>query len=164
MSNSVYRPTDHSAQTWREMAGEAMGRSEESFARCDTDGFLSQAASQAMSSLYRLCAEIAERGGVCEFTGVMDATTGELLEANTCKTRYGYTWRVQRPDGTVAWFRPSTARNGTRRRATDAAKGFLLCTYSAPAVVVPAGWSGGMPLVQRGAERTLIGPLDYQDE
>jgi hypothetical protein len=63
-------------------------RAEESFQRCDTDGFLSQWASGMTAQLHRRQAAIAEAGGKAWFRCVVDAD-GNLVPAKHIRTRYG---------------------------------------------------------------------------
>lgn len=51
----------------------------ESFARCDTDGFLSQWASGIYAELNRRKAEILRDGGHAEFPVLVDISTGEVI-------------------------------------------------------------------------------------
>jgi hypothetical protein len=80
------------AEEYRQMArGQAQER-EDSFDRCDTDGFLSQWASGLHSSLYQTLAELAEAGWVSEFPGLFDANTGKRVPAKIIyvKDRFSY--------------------------------------------------------------------------
>lgn len=65
---------------------------EDSFDRCDTDGFLSQWASGVHSNLYLRLAELAEAGWVSEFPGLFDIKTGERVPAKIIyvKDRFSY--------------------------------------------------------------------------
>lgn len=57
---------ERTGEQWRALAAEAGRESAESFERCDSDGFLSQWASQQMQSRYLSMAAIADEGHVCE--------------------------------------------------------------------------------------------------
>lgn len=46
---TLYRPQDNTADAWRAMARDERNSRARSFANSDTDGFLSQAAGQAMA-------------------------------------------------------------------------------------------------------------------
>ena len=156
---SVWFPTDHTPEEWREMQRERYRRSAESFERCDTDGFLSQGAAEAMARLFGLCAEIAENGGKFTFEGVADAEMN-LLDAELCMTRYGYAWRIER-DGNVEWFNESQAKDPERRKAANLRKGFVMVQFECKAVVISAGFNGGYAAPKHGAERTIIGESEY---
>ena len=160
---SIYFPKSRTAAEWREMAQECHRRSAESFDRCDTDGFLSQGAADAMALLYRLCAEIAGNGGKATFVRLSDLN-GNLLDAKECKTRFGYSWRIVNADGSVSWFSESNAKNGERRRKFAASKGYMLVNIETEAVVFPAGWSGGYAAPARDAEVAVIGEIEYPND
>ena len=161
MSNLLF-PTDHTPDEWRKLENDCYRRSAESFERCDTDGFLSQGASDAMARAYRLCAELAKNGGRSEFVGLGRLNSdgsATLTDARYVRTRYGYSWVLDTKNGTV-WFRESEAKNPTKRRATDARKGYVLVRYESEAVVF-TGWNPEVA-PKRDAERVLIGEA-YDD-
>jgi hypothetical protein len=140
-SRNVYFPADHTPEEWRNMARDRYRSADESFERCDTDGYLSQWASQVTAQLYELCARVAEAGGLWEFTVLADADGTTYDTAREVKTRYGWTWIVPTEHGDV-WFNPSHARNEERRRAADLAKGFQFITVQKRAVVIMAETGG----------------------
>lgn len=78
------------ADQYREMARQQHAAREESFDRCDTDGFLSQWASGLHSNLYQTLAELAEAGWVSEFPGLFNAKTGERVPAKIISVRDRY--------------------------------------------------------------------------
>ena len=84
----------------------------ESFERCDTDGFLSQWASDMNAQLARRNAAIAEHGGQWLFERtVLETLEGELVaDARAVDTRYGRRWRVDSAD---AWLPYMPAREST---------------------------------------------------
>lgn len=96
------------AEALREEAAANEQDAADSFDRCDTDGFVSQWASQQMAGLHRAQADIAEHGGRWTFERVMlETTDGEpVADARQVQTRYGRRWRVDSAD---AWlpFRPA---------------------------------------------------------
>jgi hypothetical protein len=61
-----------SAKQYRDEAAKLDQRAQESFERCDTDGFLSQWASQESARKCRIQADIIEKGGVECFTGLYE--------------------------------------------------------------------------------------------
>lgn len=128
------------AAQWREMAKGNRRASQESFDRCDTDGALSQWGLDVLARKYELCAKLAEQDGTWEFPALFTLTGGLVAEAVWIKTKLNkWVWRIG-SGNTVAWFDPSKARSGARRRANDAAKGYQLGTVRTRAYV---GTSGG---------------------
>lgn len=69
-----------------------------SFERCDTDGALSQWASDINAKEARLQADIVERGGVAEFTALFDLD-GNWVRAKRINARYGDCWMLLDEDG-----------------------------------------------------------------
>lgn len=76
------------ADEYREMARGSRRSSEESFERCDTDGFLSQWASDQMAVKYDALARLAENGGRAYFRVYLDET-GAPVPARAIRTKYG---------------------------------------------------------------------------
>lgn len=141
--SKVYFPNDHTPEEWRKMAQESHQRSADSFDRCDTDGYLSQWASDITGRLYSLCADVAEHGGMWDFPALADAD-GALIEgARQVDTRYGRAWVYDR-DGRTHWFNPSRAQDEAKREAANLAKGYRLTTVRRRAGVVMASGDGGM--------------------
>lgn len=170
MSN-VYFPATRTPAEWRAMSGQGRKTAAESFERCDTDGFASQAANGLMAQLYDLCAEIAENGGCDTFRGLADLD-GNLLDAKEVETRYGWAWVITHADGSVSWFNESEAKNGERRRAANARKGYMLVDCMVPAVVMMGGGGNGMagmfscrPITRpmRGESWTVLGEIKYEN-
>ena len=60
------------AKQYRDEAAQLDQRAADSFERCDTDGFLSQWASQESAHKCRIQADIVENGGVWGFTGLYE--------------------------------------------------------------------------------------------
>lgn len=105
------------AEEWRESARQSRRNSYESFERCDTDGFLSQWASDTMASRYEHCATVAENGGVIAAIALFK--DGELVaNARNVKGRYGYTWVFDDENGNAVWLNESQAQNAEKRRQT----------------------------------------------
>lgn len=69
-------------------------RSRESFERVDTDGFLSQWASDITARKLRVQADIERAGGVQEFPALFDLE-GNRAPAKLIRGRYGMTWLVK---------------------------------------------------------------------
>lgn len=76
----------------RAAASAQYAQREDSFDRCDTDGFLTQAASGAKAEQYRRQADINEHGGFDVFVGLYEAETGRRVIARGKSTRYGVSW------------------------------------------------------------------------
>lgn len=170
MSN-VYFPATKTATEWREMARGGRKAAVDSFDRCDTDGFASQAANGLMASLYELCAEVAENEGHWTFQGVADLD-GNLLDAKEVEGRFGWVWLIRNADGSVSWFNESEAKNGERRKAANARKGYTFVDCMVPAVVMMGGGGTGMagmfschPIVRpmNDAEWTVLTEIKYED-
>src|SRR5574341_194423 len=131
------RNADGSLRTpeqWRAMAAESRKRSADSWERSDTDGFLSQWASDTVAREYEAWAELAESNYQAEFPALFDLD-GNPLDARQIESRYGWCWLIKNSDGTVKFFNESQARSGKRRLATDMGKGFRLGTVSREAYV-----------------------------
>jgi len=65
-------------------------RKEESFERCDTDGFLSQWANGINANLYRRQAELVANGGMARFPGLFEGD--RRVAAKLIETRFGESW------------------------------------------------------------------------
>lgn len=83
----------HTAEELRNMANEQRAKREESFERCDTDGFLSQWASGLHAQLYDRQAEITENGKKGRFLGLYEGS--RRVAARIIDTRYGSTWLLR---------------------------------------------------------------------
>lgn len=98
------------ATEYQAEAAAAFKAAEDSFQRCDTDGFVSQWASNITGRIAMENAKIAEAGGTLTFArprlARLDGTIVE--DAKLCRTRFGLKWRVDADDvwlkvgGTVA--------------------------------------------------------------
>lgn len=65
-------------------AADARRRSQESFDRCDTDGFLSQWANDMTASLNRRKVEILRNGGYASFPVLVHIASGRVIADTTC--------------------------------------------------------------------------------
>lgn len=139
--------TTATAAELRDSARQHFAESAESFARCDTDGFLSQWASDITGRKLMAQARIAEQGGRDEFPALF-TTDGELVAAKLVDTRYGAAWGLLESDDPhsqfVGWFRESRAQNPATARRNDARKGFYVGTVLAPAKADIAGSGTGL--------------------
>jgi len=116
----------------------------ESFERCDTDGWASQAAQGLMGQLNRRLATIADNGGKAEFLVLLDLD-GNIVPAKLIETQYGQKFAIfdsfdDMKDGNIeAWVNP-----WVKRRSTLANKGYKLGQIEAPAHACHAGGGKGL--------------------
>jgi len=85
----------------------------DSFDRCDTDGFVSQACSGLNAQLDRAKADIAEADGQWTFerTVLVEIASGKVVtDARVVRTRYGMKYRIDRTD---EWLPYHPAREST---------------------------------------------------
>lgn len=80
------------ASRLRNRAADSDAKAEESFQRCDTDGFLSQWALGLGAQRDRLQASILEDGGMHRFTGLWQGERRVL--ARTITTQFGTSWML----------------------------------------------------------------------
>lgn len=151
----------HTAAEWRQMATDAVKRSQESWERSDTDGFLSQWASDTMARRYNTIADVADNNGMIE---VMAAFTldGTFASADMREGQYGAYFLI--PDAVAKetgtrFFSPSNARKEKTRKANNAKKGFTTGTVRIPAYVDRASMvqpdlrSGKVEVISTDSER-----------
>ncbi len=106
------------AEELRAKAAECAERSEESFQRCDTDGFLSQWANDLTARLYRTQADLVDNGGVDEFLGLCKIATGERVRAKIIRGRFGPCWAiVGEDDKFTGEFFPTGPRSRKQKAA-----------------------------------------------
>ena len=126
--------TTLTAAALRGKASAAHQSAVDSFDRCDTDGYATQAASDLNGRLYTRQAEIVEAGGVQEFPALFNLD-GALVAAKGIRTRYGFAWGVLASDdpdaAIVSWFNPSAAQDPARARKANARKGYYVGTVRA---------------------------------
>lgn len=115
------------AAEWRAESAEMFAKREESYDRCDTDGFLSQWALGSLSQDYSLRAQLAEANGLTEVCALFDLD-GELVPSVHGWGEYGEYFAVLDNDerGCRRFFNPSKARNEETARKNNAAKGFYI--------------------------------------
>jgi hypothetical protein len=147
--SDFYFSENHTAEEWREMARGCYKSADESFERCDTDGFLSQWASGQMASIYEACAVLAENGGMWELDQLQDLA-GNDVNARIIRTQYGVKWGVIDPetDQVIEWlpYRPA-------RESTLAKKGYKETKKVMPAIVQTYGISGSYQIGVRYVAR-----------
>ena len=116
----------------------------ESFERCDTDGWASQAAHGLMGQLNRRLATIADNDGKAEFLALLDLD-GNLVPAKLIDGNYGPSFGVfasfedMERGRIIEWVNPFV-----KRRSTLANKGYRLGMIEAPAHACHAGGGKGM--------------------
>lgn len=129
-------PADLTPEQLEQMAARCRQQSQESFDRCDTDGFLSQWANDLTAQQYDAEAQLRRDGGQAEFTGLYDIATGARLPAKLVTTRYGTAW-VNVRTGQFFPYMP-------RRKATLAKRGVEERRELAPARAVIRGSGKGL--------------------
>lgn len=118
------------AAMFRQRAADCRHRSAESWERSDTDGFLSQWASDSMARHYDLCAELCDTQGEREMNALFDLD-GNLVSTRIIDTQYGSAWLTTEEhvkSGGRQFVNPSHARKGVTRYRNLKAKGYTIGT------------------------------------
>lgn len=126
------------AEQYREMAAGQRRSKEDSFDRCDTDGFLTQWANGLHASLYSRLAELAESDWMAEFPALFYKETNKRVPAKIIqvKDKFSYTggtkplWAIVEP--TTGKFTGQFLPTGKNSRKQKAA-GMYEGTEMAPA-------------------------------
>lgn len=117
------------AASLRQQAADSRKRAAESWERSDTDGFVSQWASNITADELIMKAELIEAGGVYERSVLFDLE-GNLVLAKEVETQFGWSWGIMDPDNPrgrfLGWFNPSKARNEETARRNNARKGYYV--------------------------------------
>lgn len=87
--------TGMTAEQLRAAAKASRQSAEDSFQRCDTDGFLSQWASTLTAQLYEKQAEIVEAGGVAPFLALFDGEREVAAVAVERKNPFSFQFETQ---------------------------------------------------------------------
>lgn len=129
-------------------ARESRARAIESFERCDTDGFLSQAAADATAREYDARAAWAREFGYATMTVLLN-TDGSIASTRLKDGQYGAFWVLN--DVSTArygkrFFRDSQANTYDRQRASNARRGFVLASARVPATAPKLRGSNMMSL------------------
>lgn len=145
MSTVIF--VDKTPDEFRALATGQHRKAEESFERCDTDGFVSQWASDYMGRGYTLAAQVAEAGGTWTFPALLDLT-GAMVPARVIRTHYGERWGVfgsweecSRQGGTVLEWLPvlwgswESSSQGRARKNLER-KGYRQGLVELPGIVV----------------------------
>lgn len=133
-------------------------REEESFQRCDTDGFLSQWALSIGAQEREREAALADNGYMVVRKALMDIETGQVVAAcvHISKSRFSYgdefQWKVYRQNGQWAWSWCGVAK----RESTYEKKG-LRTVY----VLAPGKMYSESPGDNRPVARGLSGCANY---
>lgn len=124
---------DHTDEEWAALAAEERAASTRSWdernaswERSDTDGFLSQWASEQMASRHSAAASLADDHGIG--TEVVLTRDGQPVPSKMIEGTYGYSWAELESwefgAKVVAWVGVSNAKSAARRTAYYAAKGY----------------------------------------
>lgn len=168
---TTYTISDHTPAEYSAMAKDCIRREQESWERSDTDGFLSQWASQSMARTYRRLAELAANGGdVQEIDWVFTADGTPVQEFSYVQGQYGTSIRIFH-EGKVTWFNQSHAKKAARREATDRKKGFTIGTVRANVVLTTKAAKGSFStfdVLEPAADNSsaiveVIATADYED-
>lgn len=124
--------TIKTASEYRALAADCRRRSAESFDRCDTDGYLSQWASDQMAVQYEANAQRVESGGV-QITVLVEISTGKIVatEHDMHESRYGFYYLITDDDAASRlgrFFTESTAQNEKTAARNNAKKGIRVET------------------------------------
>jgi len=136
-----------SAEQLREAAQASRQRAEDSFQRCDTDGFLSQWASGLTAQQFDRQAEIAERNGRWNFPVLIEHASGRVVSRKLLPGRWHNgiwlreVWTLHPDDR--AKFARGTIPSGSNSRVQKAL-GLVEGTELAPAVAVVTGSGTGL--------------------
>lgn len=135
--------TDPMSKTPAEWRAEATRCHEEkvaSWERSDSDGFLSQWASDQMAHRYLTLARLAEQGGQDDLLTLCNLDGNPIEGARYVETRYGWSWVYEGPTGSV-WCRESDHRNPATARERNRAKGFDVLPVMQPVVQDRGGFT-----------------------
>lgn len=154
-------------QYWREQAGQSRRNSHESFARSDTDGALTQWASDTTANQHLLQAEIAANGGKAQFPALY-TVDGQPTTARLASTHYGSAWVIDNedaPNGQPTWVNRSRASTAAKQDAAMGRKGYREGYVWAPAKADLAGSGTGLSgalSVRAVTKRTSYRPEDAE--
>lgn len=147
-----FTPDTEGAEYWTAKARDCYKRQQESYDRCDTDGFMSQWAAGQMANRYHHLARLARQGWSWDYHAIFDLE-GNLIPAKYLETRYGWSWALLESDDAdsriIGWFNESAARDPKKARANNAAKGFYVGLVR---VAIPEPHRGYIP-GERAGER-----------
>lgn len=117
-TNEANRYEGKTAAEWREEGYGYNRRRNESFDRCDTDGFLSQWADGIHANLCERKAELAANGALSTFTGLYRKADGKRIRAKKIDSRFGTCWAIVGADGRfTGQFFPTGPNSRKQRQA-----------------------------------------------
>lgn len=125
---------------WRASARRSRKEAHDSFERSDTDGYLSQWASQTVAREYDLKAELAANDSHWEFDALLDMD-GRPVPAKHIESKYGWSWALmdENQKFTGEFINESKARKADARNKHYASKGYKLGRVRAPGAVGSGG-------------------------
>jgi hypothetical protein len=139
-----YYKVELSGDEYRAMARQRSERAEESFERCDTDGFLSQWALNSHAEIYRKLAQLADNGGMADVLFLCDLETERILDAKVVQGRFGLCWLI---DGSeYGEDRPRFASYCPARESTLAKRGLKEKYIEVPVVLAVQYGSNYQPM------------------
>jgi hypothetical protein len=160
MTSNTATANRPSAAYCREQAADCRRRSAESWDRSDTDGFLSQWASDTTAREWDLKAELADEGWTTEMVALFDLE-GNMIPAKEIDGQFGPVWMLLDKNGQKrGWFNMSSAQKAETRRKNNAKKGVYVGTVRVPVHVEMSG-GGGRGLGGAMSVRPVIRPDDY---
>ena len=108
--------------------------------RSDTDGFMSQWASDVCYREYSTCADLIEQGGMTEMQ--VPFVGGEVASTDFREGQYGWYWFLTVEAARIVgkrYFTPSSASKAKTRRANNLKKGVTMGTIRVKGDVVMRG-------------------------
>lgn len=127
---SIYRATKSAAE-YRAKAHQHYQDAEDSFDRCDTDGFLSQWASGVSARIDEALACLAENDGKATVRVLADLD-GNRVNARPMQTRFGTAWGILDGNGKIVEWASYCPKNAK----TLAKKGYQEIMIEMPCVVM----------------------------
>lgn len=127
--SQILRATKTAAE-YRALAAGNHKNAEDSFDRCDTDGFLSQWASGVVAREYEYLADLAEAGGIATVTVLADLD-GNEINAKPIPTKHGTAWAILDDANKIIAFAPYKPA----RPATLAKRGYQEIQKDLPCVI-----------------------------
>lgn len=155
MTNTTITKT---ADEYRAEAAAHRAAEAESFARCDTDGFISQYVHTLNAREASVKARLAEQGGMEDF-GALFHLDGTIASTHQADGEYGSYW-VLNDEATARFGKRfvslSRAKNGQRRYEANRAKGFTIGTIRVEAYTEMVGNGRGLGAIM--TVRTVVKP------
>jgi len=151
-----------SAEEYRAKARKHFDRSRESFDRCDTDGFVTQFASDLSGREAQRNAEIVEAGGTAKFRGLYERATGDRVRAKLIKGNYGMVWAFCDQLGNFTGRFIGDSKGGPRSRIFQL--GYEVLWEDAPARAVVTGEGKGFSGLASCHVTTVRADEGYPDD